>query len=79
MEDLYVTPAERGLGIGKALLRSLAAEAVRQGCGRLEWSVLDWNRNAIDFYEGLGADIMPDWRVCRLTGESLAEFAIRDS
>ncbi|HWA83891.1 MAG TPA: GNAT family N-acetyltransferase [Fimbriimonadaceae bacterium] len=74
LEDLYVTPAERGQGIGKALLRSLAAEAVRLGHGRLEWSVLDWNQDAIGFYEGLGAEIMADWRVCRLAGDRLARF-----
>jgi GNAT superfamily N-acetyltransferase len=75
LEDLYVQPAHRGTGLGKALLRHLGALAVQRGCGRFEWSVLDWNQRAIDFYESMGADVMPDWRICRLTGERLAAFA----
>jgi GNAT superfamily N-acetyltransferase len=71
LEDLYVQPAHRGAGLGKALLRKLAALAVQRGCGRFEWSVLDWNRHAIDFYEGMGATVMPDWRICRVTGQAL--------
>ncbi len=72
LEDLYVQPAWRGHGIGKALLQELAALAVKRGCGRFEWSVLDWNENAIRFYESLGATVMPDWRICRVTGEALS-------
>ena len=75
LEDLYVQPAHRGTGLGKALLRHLGALALQRGCGRFEWSVLDWNQRAIDFYEKMGADVMPDWRICRLTGERLAAFA----
>ncbi len=71
LEDLYVQPAHRGSGLGKALLQHLAALAVERGCGRFEWCVLDWNQNAIDFYEKMGATLMPDWRLCRVTGPAL--------
>lgn len=71
LEDLYVKPAWRGRGAGKAMLQHLATLAVERGCGRFEWSVLDWNQNAIRFYEKMGATVMPDWRVCRVTGEAL--------
>lgn len=74
LEDLYVQPAHRGTGLGKALLSHLAALAVERGCGRFEWSVLDWNQRAIDFYEKMGATVMPDWRICRLTGDRLQAF-----
>ena len=74
LEDLYVQPAHRGAGLGKALLQHLGALAVERGCGRFEWSVLDWNENAIRFYEKMGATVMPDWRICRVTGEALAGF-----
>ncbi len=77
LEDLYVQPAQRGLGLGKALLSHLGALAVERGCGRFEWSVLDWNRNAIDFYERMGATLMPDWRICRITGTALERFGER--
>ena len=75
LEDLYVKPAHRASGIGKALLSHLAALAAARGCGRFEWSVLDWNENAIRFYEKMGATVMPDWRICRLTGDELQRFA----
>ena len=75
LEDLYVQPAQRGTGIGKALLSHLARLAAERGCGRFEWSVLDWNANAIAFYEKLGATVMPDWRICRIAGEGLQRFA----
>jgi GNAT superfamily N-acetyltransferase len=75
LEDLYVKPAHRGSGIGRALLRHLAAVAVERGCGRFEWSVLDWNQNAIRFYEGMGASVLPDWRICRATGDALVRMA----
>jgi GNAT superfamily N-acetyltransferase len=78
LEDLYVQPACRGAGIGKALLSHLGALAVARGYGRFEWSVLDWNDNAIRFYEKMGATVMPEWRICRVTGESLQAFASRD-
>ena len=74
LEDLYVQPAHRGSGIGKALLMHLGRLAVARGCGRFEWSVLDWNANAIAFYESLGATVMPEWRICRIGGEGLARF-----
>lgn len=74
LEDLFVEPAWRGHGIGKALLRHLAALALERGCGRFEWSVLDWNQPSIDFYEAMGADVMPDWRICRVTGDALTRL-----
>jgi GNAT superfamily N-acetyltransferase len=79
LEDLYVQPACRGAGIGKALLSHLGALAVVRGYGRFEWSVLDWNENAIRFYEKMGATVMPEWRICRVTGASLQAFAARDT
>ena len=77
LEDLYVQPAHRGSGIGEALLTRLAQLAVERGCGRFEWSVLDWNQNAIRFYERMGASVMPDWRICRVTGDALATLGRR--
>jgi GNAT superfamily N-acetyltransferase len=71
LEDLYVKSAYRGSGIGEALLTRLAQLAVARGCGRFEWSVLDWNHHAIRFYERLGATLMNDWRICRVSGEAL--------
>lgn len=71
LEDLYVQPRWRGAGIGRALLRHLAALAVERDCGRFEWSVLDWNTHAIGFYQAMGATVMPDWRICRVTGDAL--------
>ena len=75
LEDLYVQPAHRGAGIGQALLQRLAQLAVERGCGRFEWSVLDWNANAIRFYQRMGATVMPDWRICRVTGDALRTLA----
>jgi GNAT superfamily N-acetyltransferase len=75
LEDLYVQPAHRGAGLGGALLRHLARLAVERGCGRFEWSVLDWNQRAIDFYKSRGATVMPDWRICRVTGQALRDLA----
>jgi len=77
LEDLYVQPAHRGSGLGKALLQHLGGLAVQRGCGRFEWSVLDWNENAIRFYEKMGATVMPDWRICRVTGAALQAYARR--
>lgn len=74
LEDLYVRPDMRGKGIGQTLLRHLARLAVERGYGRLEWSVLDWNESALRFYEGLGADLMDDWKVYRLSGNALSEL-----
>ncbi|MDR5737848.1 MULTISPECIES: GNAT family N-acetyltransferase [unclassified Caballeronia] len=75
LEDLYVRPALRGSGLGTMMLKKLAAIAVQRECGRFEWSVLDWNQNAIDFYEKMGATVLPDWRVVRVTGDSLNRLA----
>ena len=72
LEDLFVLPEWRGHGVGRELLTDLARVAVERGCGRMEWSVLDWNESAIGFYRKLGATVMEDWRICRLTGETLA-------
>ncbi len=77
LEDLFVEPEHRSAGIGEALLRRLAELAVERGCGRFEWSVLDWNENAIRFYQRMGATVMPDWRICRVAGDALAAFAAR--
>jgi GNAT superfamily N-acetyltransferase len=71
LEDLYVTPARRGCGAGKALLQHLARIAVAQNCGRFEWSVLDWNEPAIRFYESLGAKPQSEWTTYRMTGDPL--------
>jgi GNAT superfamily N-acetyltransferase len=75
LEDLYVKESLRGKGIGKALLINLAKYAVEQGCGRFEWSVLDWNEKAIDFYKSLGAEPMDEWTVHRVYGKNLIELA----
>jgi len=75
LEDLYVDPAHRGCGAGKALLRHLARIAVARGCGRFEWSVLDWNQPAIDFYQSFGARPQDEWTTYRLTGQALLDFA----
>jgi GNAT superfamily N-acetyltransferase len=77
LEDLYVQPAHRGAGLGRALLAALAAVCVERGYGRLEWSVLDWNTPSIDFYRALGAVAMDDWTVFRLDGQGLTAFAAR--
>ena len=71
LEDLYVKPEHRDAGIGRALLKRLAALANERQYGRFEWSVLDWNENAIRFYQGMGATVMPEWRICRVTGDAL--------
>lgn len=75
LEDLYVSPTHRGLGAGKALLKKLAEIAVDEDCGRVEWSVLDWNQPAIDFYQAIGARQQDEWTVHRLTGKALTDFA----
>ncbi len=76
LEDLYVTPEHRGKGHGKALLVTLARRCVERGYGRLEWSVLDWNQSAIDFYLGLGAVGMDGWTVHRISGQALDALAL---
>lgn len=75
LEDLYVSPAARGSGAGKALLKELSKIAVANDCGRVEWSVLDWNTPAIDFYQAMGAKPQDGWTVYRLTGDALTQFA----
>lgn len=74
LEDLFVMPSHRRKGIGKAILTYLAKLAVERGCGRLEWSVLDWNEDAIAFYQQMGAMVLPDWRICRVTGDALTQM-----
>ncbi|ASV98533.1 GNAT family N-acetyltransferase [Paraburkholderia aromaticivorans] len=77
LEDVYVQPSQRGSGLGTALIERLAALAVERQCGRFEWTVLDWNQQAISFYEKMGATVMPDWRVVRLAGDALERVAAR--
>lgn len=77
LEDIFVLPEYRGRGIGKALLSRVAQVACERGCGRLEWSVLDWNVSAIGFYQSLGANVLPDWRICRVVGERMKALAER--
>jgi GNAT superfamily N-acetyltransferase len=76
LEDLFVVPHWRGRGIGRRLLTHLARIAIERDCGRMEWSVLDWNEPAVGFYQRLGATVMQDWRICRLTGRPLAALAM---
>ena len=76
LEDLFVLPEHRGRGAGKALLTRLAQIVLERDCGRLEWSVLDWNAPAIEFYRRLGATIMPDWRICRMTPADFARLTV---
>ena len=75
LEDLFVLPEYRRQGIGKAILTYLAQLAVERDAGRLEWSVLDWNQSAIEFYQSMGASVLPDWRICRVTGDGLSQLA----
>jgi GNAT superfamily N-acetyltransferase len=77
LEDLYVKQAHRGKGYGRQLLTALAQLAVERNCGRFEWSVLDWNEPAIKFYKGMGADLLPKWRICRVAGDALTQLARR--
>jgi GNAT superfamily N-acetyltransferase len=75
LEDLFVRPALRGKGIGKALLAHLAKECVANGWSRLQWAVLDWNTPSIEFYKSLGAEMMDEWTICRVTGPALTSLA----
>ncbi|MEO1428156.1 MAG: GNAT family N-acetyltransferase [Cyanobacteria bacterium J06633_8] len=75
LEDLFILPEYRQQGIGKALLRKVASIAIERNCGRLEWSVLDWNEPAKVFYRHMGADILEDWQICRVTGDKLSQLA----
>jgi len=74
LEDLFVLESFRNQGLGRALLNAIGKKAAEIGAGRIEWSVLDWNEGAIRFYKSLGAKILPDWRICRLSGEDLDQF-----
>jgi GNAT superfamily N-acetyltransferase len=75
LEDLFVLPEHRGAGVGRTLLKRVAQIARERNCGRLEWSVLDWNKPAIEFYKRLGATVLPDWRICRMSGNQIANLA----
>jgi diamine N-acetyltransferase len=75
LEDIFVRPALRGKGIGKALMRHLARRCVEGNFARFEWTVLEWNKPSIEFYRSIGANVLDDWRVCRMSGEALARFA----
>jgi GNAT superfamily N-acetyltransferase len=75
LEDLFVLPRYRGLGIGKTLLTKVAARAVEQGCVRLQWDVLEWNQTAIDFYQGLGAQFLDEWRIMRVNDNAIHTLA----
>ena len=75
LEDLYVSPQHRGTGLGRELLRTLAAVCVERGYSRLEWSVLDWNTPSIDFYKSLGGVMLDEWTVVRVSGDALAQLA----
>ena len=77
LEDLFVLPERRGTGIGKALFSEVAAQAAARGCGRMEWSVLDWNEPSIGFYKSMGASMMTEWTTCRLTGDALRAFSAK--
>jgi GNAT superfamily N-acetyltransferase len=77
LEDLYVVPEARRQGVGRALIVHLASIAAQRDCARFEWSVLDWNSRAIDFYRSIGAEVLPDWRICRVTGAALDRLASR--
>jgi GNAT superfamily N-acetyltransferase len=79
LEDLFVAPASRGHGVGRLLLQAVARVALERDCGRFEWAVLDWNEPAIGFYRRMGATVLDDWRVCRVTGDALAAVARGDA
>lgn len=78
LEDLFVKEAARGRGYGEKILRYLAGVALEEGCGRFEWTVLDWNQPAINFYEKMGAQILKEWRICRVAGDGLSSLASVD-
>ncbi|HEX5509226.1 MAG TPA: GNAT family N-acetyltransferase [Pseudolabrys sp.] len=75
LEDIFVRPAFRGKGLGKALMKRLAQRCVSEGWPRFEWTVLDWNKPSIEFYRSIGARVMEEWRICRMSGEALQRFA----
>ena len=78
LEDLYVQPSQRGLGLGKALLQQIAGVARERGCARFEWTVLDWNAPSIAFYQSIGAQLKNKWTICRVSGAALAKLAQKD-
>ncbi|WP_414566334.1 MULTISPECIES: N-acetyltransferase family protein [unclassified Anabaena] len=78
LEDLFVLPEYRRQGIGKAILSKVAQIAVERNCGRLEWSVLDWNESAQAFYRSMGASILDEWRICRVTEDALQQLAVKE-
>ena len=75
IEDIYIKPEHRGMGIGKTILSYIATLAVERDCGRLEWCVLDWNTTTLNFYNGLGARALDEWTVCRITGDTLSKLS----
>lgn len=79
LEDIFVRPSFRGRGIGKALMRNLARRCVEEGYARFEWAVLDWNAPSIAFYKTIGAEVLDDWRICRLSGEALRNLARQET
>lgn len=79
LEDIFVRPPFRGRGIGKALMRNLARRCVEEGYARFEWAVLDWNAPSIAFYKTIGAEVLDDWRICRLSGEALRNLARQET
>lgn len=79
LEDLFVHPGLRGLGIGKALLKRVAAAALENGCERMQWAVLDWNTPAIDFYAAMGGEFLDEWRNVRVSGDALARLVVSDA
>lgn len=78
LEDLFVRPIYRGLGLGKALLAELARLALEKNCARMQWQVLDWNKPAIEFYQAIGTKILKEWLPCRIEGEGIARLAYQD-
>ncbi|MBI1203817.1 MAG: GNAT family N-acetyltransferase [Rhodopseudomonas sp.] len=79
LEDLFIRPSFRGRGIGKALMARLAQRCIDDGLARFEWSVLDWNAPSIAFYRSVGAQVLDEWKICRLSGPALARFAVEDA
>ncbi len=79
LEDLFVRPAYRGRGLGKALMVRLARRCVDEGWARFEWAVLDWNAPSIAFYKSIGAQVMDEWKICRLSGPALGRFAAQEN
>jgi diamine N-acetyltransferase len=79
LEDIFVRPAYRGKGIGRALMRTLAQRCMKEGWPRFEWAVLEWNKPSIEFYKSIGAVVMDDWRICRMSDEALQRFAREDA